>query len=361
MREARDLHRAAHEVRIQTGGHEQRAAGGRMRSAVLVMTAAADGRGRPKRLAVGPLDGARVLGEILDGRRSDGPPPDLELVELDGELGERVREKAPDEVYVMLDGQLDEQLAAGIGARLLMDGVTVHLVLPGLGGPPVRAAAVCLGSHTCISLHAVPDSRGARVIRRALDLLGAGALLVVLSPLFALVSLLVWWKMGRPVTHAQTRVGQFGLRFSLHKFRSMVADAEQVLRASPEVYRRYVECDYKLPDGEDPRITPLGRFLRATSLDELPQLWNVLRGDMSLVGPRPVVPDEVAEYGDYARMLLRVKPGLTGAWQVGGRSMVRYPERARMDLQYVAARTLPDDVRILLRTVPAVLRRRGAL
>jgi lipopolysaccharide/colanic/teichoic acid biosynthesis glycosyltransferase len=360
MREARDLHRAQHEVRIETGGHEQRAAGGRTRSAVLVMTAA-NGRGRPKRLAVGPLDGARILGEILDGRRSGDQPPDLQLVELDGELAERLREKAPDEVYVVLDGQLDEQLAAGIGARLLMDGVTVHLVLPGLGGPPVRAAAVCLGTHTCVSLHAVPDSRSARVIRRALDLLGAGVLLVVLSPLFALVSMLVWWKMGRPVVHAQTRVGQLARRFSLYKFRSMVPDAEQILRASPDAYRRYVASDYKLPDGEDPRITPLGRVLRATSLDELPQLWNVLTGDMSLVGPRPVVPDEVAEYGDYARMLLRVKPGLTGAWQVGGRSMVRYPERARMDLQYVAARTLPDDVRILLRTVPAVLRRRGAL
>jgi lipopolysaccharide/colanic/teichoic acid biosynthesis glycosyltransferase len=155
-------------------------------------------------------------------------------------------------------------------------------------------------------------------------------------------------------------VGRFGTRFPLYKFRSMVPDAERLLRASPELHARYVAGNYKLPDDEDPRITPLGRILRRTSLDEIPQLWNVLRGDMSLVGPRPVVPQEVAEYGDYARMVLRVRPGLTGAWQVGGRSEVAYPERAWIDLDYVAERSLPGDVAILLRTVPAVLRRRGA-
>ena len=141
----------------------------------------------------------------------------------------------------------------------------------------------------------------------------------------------------------------------------MVPGADRMLLASEEMYRRYVACNYKLPDTEDPRLTRLGRVLRRTSLDELPQLWNVLRGEMSLVGPRPVVPDEVREYGEYARLLLRVKPGLTGAWQVSGRSAVGYPERARLDLAYVAGRSLADDLRILARTIPAVLGRRGAV
>ncbi len=112
---------------------------------------------------------------------------------------------------------------------------------------------------------------------------------------------------------------------------------------------------------EDPRITRLGRFLRRTSLDELPQLWNVLRGDMTLVGPRAIVPNELANYGDYARMLLRIKPGLTGLWQVTGRSTIGYPERARIDLHYVQGRSLRQDLELLVRTLPAVLKQRGAI
>jgi len=127
------------------------------------------------------------------------------------------------------------------------------------------------------------------------------------------------------------------------------------------VSARYRELNFKLPADEDDRITPLGRVLRRTSLDELPQLWNVLRGDMSLVGPRAIVPEELAEYGEYGRMLLRVKPGLTGLWQVSGRSTIGYPERALLDLGYVEGRTLVQDLEILLRTLPAVIRQRGAL
>src|SRR5262249_59082378 len=107
------------------------------------------------------------------------------------------------------------------------------------------------------------------------------------------------------------------------------------------------------PEDEDRWVTCFGRLLRRTSIDELPQLWNVIRGDMSLVGPRPVVAAEVAEYGEYRGLLLRVRPGLTGAWQVAGRSLISYPERARIDLDYVARRRIPDHVRILLRTGPA--------
>jgi lipopolysaccharide/colanic/teichoic acid biosynthesis glycosyltransferase len=141
----------------------------------------------------------------------------------------------------------------------------------------------------------------------------------------------------------------------------MVRNADAAMYASPELYERYVEANFKVADADDARITPLGRLLRRSSLDELPQLWNVLRGDMSLVGPRAVVPAELEKYGEYGRMLTRIKPGLTGRWQVSGRSSIRYPERARMELEYVGQRTLRGDLEILLRTVPAVFRQRGAL
>jgi lipopolysaccharide/colanic/teichoic acid biosynthesis glycosyltransferase len=140
----------------------------------------------------------------------------------------------------------------------------------------------------------------------------------------------------------------------------MRADAEEVLRNTPRMYRRYVENDFKLPERDDPRISALGRFLRRTSLDELPQLWNVLRGDMTLVGPRPIVPEEIEKYQPYGDLFLSVRPGLTGHWQVSGRSDVQYPERAFMDIDYICSRGMLSDFSIMLRTVPAVLRRKGA-
>jgi exopolysaccharide production protein ExoY len=207
----------------------------------------------------------------------------------------------------------------------------------------------------------VTDGLALRATRRLADLAVSIPLLLLLAPLLALVATMVWWKMGRPILYAQERLGRDGRRFRLYKFRSMVRDAEEQLRRTSESWRRYVEGNFKLPLNEDPRITPLGRLLRRTSLDELPQLWNVFRGDLSLVGPRAIVPAELAEYGDYGRMLLRVKPGLTGLWQVSGRSTIEYPERARMELRYVEGRSLARDLHILLRTLPAVIRQRGAL
>src|SRR5262249_3393547 len=156
------------------------------------------------------------------------------------------------------------------------------------------------GAYSVISLHAV--SRGnvlARLCWRLLDVIGAAVLLVLAAPLMALVALVVWAKMGRPVFHVQQRVGRGGRLFPLYKFRSMVAAREEMLPRPPDLYELYLAPNFKLPAEEDVRITPFGRLLRKTSLDELPQLWNVLVGDMSLVGPRAIVPDEVAEYGPY--------------------------------------------------------------
>jgi len=327
-----------------------------------VLARIADAPERAKRVIVGTGPSAQALGLSL--RRRGEEADRMRILDSDRsglQLMERLHGEAPDEVYFDLGAGIDEHVMARVGARLLMDGIAVHFVLPDLGRPTVRAEAVRIGRHSVISLHAVSDGLFARAIRRALDVVGAATLLVVLAPLFAIVAALVALRMGRPIIHSQQRIGRFGTLFSLYKFRSMVAGADDLLRQSPELYARYVASNFKVPVEEDARITPLGRLLRRASLDELPQLWNVLRGDMSLVGPRAIVPDELASYGDYARMLLRVKPGLTGLWQVSGRSTIGYPERARIDLQYVGRRSLREDLRILLRTLPAVLRQRGAL
>ncbi len=198
-------------------------------------------------------------------------------------------------------------------------------------------------------------------LKRALDIAGAGALLLLGAPVFLLLALLVRAD-GGPAFYAHERVGRGGRRFGCLKFRSMVVDSAarlEALLASDPAARAEWEATRKLR--HDPRITWIGRLLRATSLDELPQLINVLRGDMSLVGPRPVVAAELAaHYGAAAEHYLAVRPGITGLWQVSGRSDTSYAQRVALDVRYATNPSLLEDVRILLRTPAAVLLRRGA-
>ena len=156
---------------------------------------------------------------------------------------------------------------------------------------------------------------------------------------------------------AHRRLGFNGKEFACLKFRTMVADAEEKLNKDPQLRRQFEE-KFKLED--DPRITPLGAFLRRTSLDELPQLFHVLRGEMTLVGPRPIVESELSKYSIYANKLLTVKPGLSGLWQVCGRSHTTYPQRVMMDMHYIDHRSLALDARLLLLTASAVIRKSGA-
>jgi len=189
----------------------------------------------------------------------------------------------------------------------------------------------------------------------------AVVLLTLTAPLFAAVAIINKLMSPGPVFFAQKRLGLNGRPFRMFKFRTMVANAEEVLKRSPELYQKFLENNYKLPDGDDPRITRVGRFLRANSLDELPQLFNVLKGDMSLVGPRPVEPSQAENYADYYTLFLSAKPGMTGHWQVSGRSEIKeFARRVELDLEYIRDQSLSKDLEILLRTVPAVLMRRGA-
>ena len=198
-------------------------------------------------------------------------------------------------------------------------------------------------------------------LKRAFDLLGAGVLLLLAAPAFALLALLVRAD-GGPAFYAHERVGRGGRRFGCLKFRSMVTDSQYrldtLLDADPAARAEW-EATRKLKD--DPRVTRIGRLLRATSLDELPQLINVLRGEMSLVGPRPVVAAELAaHYGAAAEHYLAVRPGITGLWQISGRSETSYDTRVALDTRYATNPSLWADLGILLRTPLAVLSRRGA-
>src|SRR4051794_10279337 len=198
-------------------------------------------------------------------------------------------------------------------------------------------------------------------LKRAMDVVGAAALLVLGLPIFALIALAVRLD-GGPVFFAHERVGRGGRRFGCLKFRSMVTDSGARLEALLErdaAARAEWEATRKLKS--DPRVTWVGRFLRASSLDELPQLFNVLRGEMSLVGPRPVIQAELsAHYGAAAEHYLSVRPGITGLWQISGRNDTSYAERVALDVRYAVNPSLLADVMILLRTPMAVLARRGA-
>jgi exopolysaccharide production protein ExoY len=202
--------------------------------------------------------------------------------------------------------------------------------------------------------------RPAEATKRLLDIVGALTLAVLLSPLLLVVGLLLARDRG-PIIYSHSRTGRHGRTFGCLKFRTMVPNAEQVLREllhrDPDLQREWMR-DQKLRN--DPRITAIGRFLRRTSLDELPQLWNVLKGEMSLVGPRPVVREEWQRYGRRLDMYLAAKPGVTGLWQVMGRSDCCYRRRVAIDTYYVRKRSLFLDVFILLQTVRVVVRGRGA-
>ncbi|MBR0458699.1 MAG: septum formation protein Maf [Victivallales bacterium] len=200
--------------------------------------------------------------------------------------------------------------------------------------------------------------------RRHQELLGwilAFLLLLFGWPLLLLTALLVKCSSRGAVLYASKRLGQYGKPIHVLKFRTMRENAdahlEQILSESPQKAREWAEKN-KLQN--DPRITAVGHFLRHTSLDELPQLWNVLRGDMTFIGPRPIVPEEIPKYGSAYELLAQVKPGMTGLWQVSGRSTLSYARRVALDMQYIRERTLVLDAKILWHTLPEVLRGRGA-
>ena len=210
----------------------------------------------------------------------------------------------------------------------------------------MRVETLVVSTHRTLSL----------VTKRALDMVIAAGAIVILSPLLALVAVAIAASDGRPILFRQTRIGRHGRPFTILKFRTMARDAEARLT---EVMHLNVREGAAFKAENDPRCTPLGRFLRRTSLDELPQLWNVLLGQMSLVGPRPPLPREVDRYDSWHRRRLSMKPGITGLWQIHARGEPLFDRWVEWDLRYIDQWSLGLDLSILLRTVPALLRREG--
>jgi exopolysaccharide biosynthesis polyprenyl glycosylphosphotransferase len=193
--------------------------------------------------------------------------------------------------------------------------------------------------------------------KRTFDIVLSGSLILITAPVVLIAAMSVKLTSAGPAFFRQTRIGRDGRPFTIYKVRTMVNDAESML---PELHHRN-ELDGPLfKIREDPRVTKVGQMLRRTSIDELPQLWNVLRGDMAMVGPRPALPSEAAEWPPYAFQRLRVKPGLTGMWQVAGRNLTRFEEYLRLDLYYVDNWSLFTDLAIVAKTIPTVVGRRGA-
>ncbi|WP_235807448.1 sugar transferase [Loigolactobacillus bifermentans] len=197
--------------------------------------------------------------------------------------------------------------------------------------------------------------------KRLIDIVVSLLAIVCLIPVF--VVMFIFYRFGEnkgPMIYKQERIGKHGQPFKIWKFRSMIVNADEKLKANPVLYKKYVENSYKLPAEEDPRITKFGRFIRKTSIDELPQFINILKGDMALVGPRPVVKDELKEYGNQVDKLLSMTPGAMGWWQASGRSNIEYPERCDVELYYIDHASLGFDIKIVFLNIVSIFKHTGA-
>ncbi|SHI13506.1 Sugar transferase involved in LPS biosynthesis (colanic, teichoic acid) [Clostridium collagenovorans DSM 3089] len=197
------------------------------------------------------------------------------------------------------------------------------------------------------------------IIKRFFDVIIASLALVILSPVFIIIFICIKVDSSGPAVFGHTRIGENGKLIKVYKFRSMVENAEEVLRNFTAEQKKEFEKNFKLEN--DPRITKVGNFLRKTSLDELPQLFNIILGNMSIVGPRPIIKKEIQKYGEYADKLFSVKPGLTGYWQANGRSDTSYEERVQMDMFYIDNRSISMDVKIIFKTIISVIKKEGAM
>lgn len=243
-------------------------------------------------------------------------------------------------------------------AKMTVQGLSVQEKAYGPMNTGVPVAAASVAERRCDPR---PEALGG-LSKRMLDVALASVAIIFLMPLLVIIALIVRMYDGGPTLYCQERVGLGGRAFGCLKFRSMRVNSESLLRshlaASPAAAQEWA-LNQKLHD--DPRVTPVGMFLRKSSLDELPQLFNILRGDMSLVGPRPVVPSELERYHLAKADYLRTRPGLTGLWQISGRSLTTYERRIELDRHYVSNWHFWGDVAIILRTIPALLFRGGAV
>jgi exopolysaccharide biosynthesis polyprenyl glycosylphosphotransferase len=322
------------------------------------------GLGEPARRMGRELENAAAYGIRLTGFFADSNgQPGIETVELDASypvhplssLPELLRHRVIDEIIFAVDtrrlAELEDVMLAcdeeGVRTRVAVDffpRVNSQIYLDRLGSSPL------------LTFSATPHDEIRLPIKRLIDLLLAGAAIVVLFPVMLLIAGIIRLTSPGPAIFRQERCGLNGRRFMFYKFRSMCENAD-AMRASLE-HLSHRQLALKIPN--DPRLTAVGRWLRKFSIDEWPQLWNVLKGDMSLVGPRPPLPEEVEHYQPWQRRRLRMRPGLTCLWAVSGRDAVDFETWMRLDMEYIDNWSLALDWKILLRTIPHVLSGRGA-
>jgi exopolysaccharide biosynthesis polyprenyl glycosylphosphotransferase len=297
----------------------------------------------------GFVDDRRPVGsEVLDGHRVLGRLDDLERI---------VTESGAQELVIAPTALSREQLVSVFRTFGVSADVRVR-VSSGLFEIMTTGLKVKELSHVpLISLNKVRLNTLERFLKATMDRLTAAVGLIVLMPAFLVLGLLIKRDSPGPAFHRRRVLGVGGKEFEALKFRTMFVDGDEILDQYPAL-KRELEEGQKLRD--DPRVTWVGKWLRKYSLDELPQLFNVLRGQMSLVGPRMITPGEQEKYGKWDQNLLTVKPGMTGLWQVSGRSDVSYEERVRLDMYYIRNYTIWLDLQILFQTIPAVLKGRGA-
>lgn len=198
-------------------------------------------------------------------------------------------------------------------------------------------------------------------VKRLVDIIISIVALILMTPIFIIMFIICHVGQNKgPLFYKQQRIGKNGRKFYIYKFRSMIVGADKKLKSDKRLYKLYVDNSYKLPADVDPRITKLGRFLRKSSIDELPQFINIFRGDMSLIGPRPIIEEELQEYGDRVDKFLSVTPGAMGYWQASGRSNIEYPERCDYELYYVDHASLMFDIKILFKNIVAIFKGDGA-
>ena len=320
-------------------------------------------------MVVGSGETARQMGEVLERSADYG----IRLIGFLGEhpgevqlsrtyeqyplwrLPELLRQQVIDEIIFAIDS---EKLREMEKVFLLCDeeGVRTRVVVDFFPHVNSQMYLEQLGTTHLLTFSAAPHDEIRLLLKRTTDVVLAAAALILLSPFMLLIALLIRMTSRGPVIFRQQRCGLNGRRFTFYKFRSMCDNAEELKASLMHLNRK--STAFKIPD--DPRLTRIGRFLRKFSIDEWPQLWNVLKGDMSLVGPRPAVPEEVAEYQAWQRRRLRMRPGLTCLWAVAGRDNLDFETWMKMDMQYIDTWSLELDWKIILRTIPRVLTGSGA-
>ncbi|MCB0988670.1 MAG: sugar transferase [Microthrixaceae bacterium] len=329
---------------------------GRMTREVIVAGANPEGRDIAAMLQTESWLGYKVIGFVDDSGAAAEPVPGVSLLGTTADLPSVIANHPSAGVIVAASG-VDSAVTNRMARDLLDRGIHVELSSTLRDIASERLTVRPLGRFPMVYVEPITRDGWRAGAKRAFDLTVGTLSLIVAAPILLVAAIAIKLDSRGPVLFRQTRVGQNSKPFNVLKLRSMVTDAEAQLVDLIDLN----EADGPLfKMAEDPRITRVGRLIRATSIDELPQLWNVVRGDMSLVGPRPALPHETEEWDSLLAQRLRVKPGITGMWQVNGRSDTSFEDYTRLDLYYVDNWTLTTDLAIMLKTVPAVVLRQGA-